>query len=390
MPKVLRIINRFNLGGPTFNAAYLSRYMTDPYETLLVGGQKDESEAGSEFIVEGLGITPLVIPEMNRSIGINRDLKAYKKIKEIIGDYKPDLVHTHASKAGALGRIAAWRMKVPAIVHTFHGNVFKGYFGPVKTGLYKSFERRLASISTAIVAISDLQKQELVHEHKICKADKIHVIPLGFDLSRFRENQDVKRENFRKKWGIAEHEIAISIVGRLVPIKNHHLFLDAVSILKERGISSLRAIIVGDGESRQELENYCREKKLRFEGDSPEVIFTGWIKEIDQVNAGSDIIALTSLNEGTPVSLIEAQASGRPIVSTDVGGIRNIVLPGETALLCASGDSTGIANEIARLVEFPEQRKHMSTQGWPYVEQRFHYTRLVNDMTNLYNQLLNK
>lgn len=389
MPKVLRIINRFNLGGPTFNAAYLTRYLSPEFETLLVGGQKDDSEAGSEFIVEGLGIQPLVLPEMRRSIGIMNDYKSYQKLREIIGDFKPDVVHTHASKAGFVGRMAASKMKVPVIVHTFHGNVFKGYFSPWKTNIYKKLERHLASKSAAIIAISELQKQELVQEHRICKAEKIEVIPLGFDLSRFHENQSALRQKFRTEYQLDDQTVAIGIVGRLVPIKDHALFLRAFAMVRKKHSIPMRAFIVGDGELRQELESLCQTLDLTHGASGNcDVVFTSWIKDVERVNAGMDIIALSSLNEGTPVSLIEAQASQKPIVTTEVGGIRNIVIPGETALLSSKSDVDAFADNLEKLVVNEDLRVRMSQKGWEFVENRFHYTRLVSDMKSLYSRLL--
>ena len=385
MPKVLRIINRFNLGGPTFNAVYLTKYMAPGFETLLVGGQRDPSEADSSFIAEELGVQPLILKNMKRKINMLSDRQVYKQLRSIMREYKPDIVHTHASKAGAVGRFAALHENIPVLVHTFHGNIFKGYFGGIKTGFYKSLERYLAKKSSAIIAISDLQKEELVNEHRIAPGSKVHVIPLGFDLSRFQIRQDEKRRSFREKWKIGNDEILIGIVGRLVPVKNHRLFLDALHNLKtDHPQLKWKAMIVGDGECRASLEEYQRKLNL------DEVIFTSWIKEIDEVNAALDIAALSSLNEGTPVSLIEAQAAGCPIVTTNVGGIKNIVLPGKTALLSTSGNSEEFARNIFLLASDPGKRKEFSQQGWPFVEHRFHYTRLVNDMSNLYNQLLHQ
>jgi hypothetical protein len=183
--KILRIINRFNLGGPTYNAAYLSRYMPGEYETMLVGGEKDDSEDSSEFIVKNLGLNPIIIPEMKREVDLKNDFEAYRKIVALIKEFKPDIVHTHASKAGTIGRLAASNMNVKAIVHTFHGHVFHSYFGKMKTIMYKNIERNLARRSSTIIAISDKQKAELSLMHRICEPSKIKVIPLGFDLTRF-------------------------------------------------------------------------------------------------------------------------------------------------------------------------------------------------------------
>ncbi len=391
MTRILRIINRFNLGGPTYNAAYLTKYLPDEFETLLVGGMKDNTEDSSQFIVENLGITPMVLSEMKRSINPFQDYIAYKKIKEVIRTFKPDIVHTHASKPGALGRWAAHEMKVPVIIHTFHGHVFHSYFNPLKTGVYKILERKLASVSTKIIAISEKQKQELVEEHGICNADKIAVIPLGFDLQRFQDKIDEKRNVFREEFKLADSDIAIGIVGRLVPIKNHRLFLESFKWVKERSPKRIKAFIVGDGESRQEIEQMCTDLDISFSSDSEddvEVYFTSWVKNVDFVNAGVDIIALTSKNEGTPVSLIEAQAANRAIVSTKVGGIENIVIDGQTALLSHPSDGDGFRRNLLEMVNDDSLRLQFGEKGWQFVKDKFHYERLVDDIAKLYGSLL--
>lgn len=386
MHKVLRIINRFNLGGPTYNAAYLSKYLEPDFETLLIGGMKDESEDSSEFIVRNLGIEPLVIPEMKRALNPANDLLAYRKIKQIIKNFKPDIVHTHAAKAGVLGRRAALKLKVPVVVHTFHGHVFHSYFGKNKNLLFKMIERNLAGKSSKIIAISEKQKEELVNEHKICPAEKVCVIPLGFDLSRFRENQEEKRKKFRDQYGLESDVIAIGIVGRLVPIKNHSLFLKAIKYVIDNSTKKIKGFIIGDGETRKQIEQEAM--NLGLNGNK--LTFTSWIREIDLAYAGLDIIALTSYNEGTPVSLIEAQAAGKPIVSTKAGGIENAVSEGITALLSNLNNNEQFAKNLLTLVEDESRRKEMEQYGWQFVEDRFHYTRLVNDMKELYHSLLGK
>ena len=392
--KILRIINRFNLGGPTFNAAYLTKYLSDDFETLLVGGDKDDSEESSTFILDQLNLTPVIIPEMRRNIGFKEDKIAYQKLKKIIKEFKPDIVHTHASKAGTLGRLAAYKCKVPIIIHTFHGHVFHSYFGKTKTLIFKNIERYLARKSSAIIAISDIQKQELSSEHKICKASKIKVIPLGFDLSRFQENQEEKRISFRKKYLLDDDEIAIGIIGRLVPIKNHRLFIDSINEIKKKTSKKIRAFIIGDGEEKNNLLNYCAELKIDFvefskEHEKATITFTSWIKDIDWANAGLDIIALSSLNEGTPVSLIEAQAANKPIVTTNVGGVENILLPNITGLIVKSNNLIEFSEALFKLVENDELRLNMGKKGWLHVKDKFHFTRLVNDMEKLYVSLLN-
>jgi len=391
MPKILRIINRFNLGGPTYNAAYLTKHLPDRYETMLLGGMKDETEDSSQFIVENLGISPVVLQEMHREINPTRDYAAYQQIKKIIKTFKPDILHTHASKSGALGRWAGHQLGVPVIIHTFHGHVFHSYFNPSKTKFYKHLERKLASVSTRIIAISERQKYELSTEHGICPAEKIEVIPLGFDLGRFHQDIEKKREIFREEFSLNDDDIAVAIVGRLVPIKNHQLFLDSIKWVKPRLKNRVKGFIVGDGESRYSLEDYCREIGLTCSNsseDDVDIYFTSWVKNVDFVNAGADIIALTSKNEGTPVSLIEAQAGNKPIVSTRVGGIEDVVLEGETALLSDLNDSESFYKNLLELCDNKERRSSFGNRGWSFVKEKFHYHRLVDEMAELYDRLL--
>lgn len=391
MPKVLRIINRLNLGGPTYNACYLTKHLSPDFETLLVAGMKDDSEASSAFIAENMGIKPLYIKEMHREINPVNDFKAYKKIKSIIEDFKPDIVHTHAAKSGALGRLAAHNAGVPVILHTFHGHVFHSYFNPIKTKIFLRIERYLAKKSSTIIAISKKQKEELCNDFKIAEPEKFSIVPLGFDLKRFQKNQSENRTEFRKKFGLLENDIAIGIVGRLVPVKNHAFFLEAFLEAKSKTSKSLKAVIIGDGELRSEIEEKCSNLGLTFSSETAEnvdVLFTSWIKNVETALPGLEIMALTSLNEGTPVSLIEAQAANLPIVSTKVGGIEDVVIENESALLSKSGDIDAFAKNLIYLSENEIKRKEMSTKAQDFVFEKFSYTRLVNDIRDLYNSLL--
>lgn len=386
MPKVLRIINRFNIGGPTYNAAFLTKFISDDYETLLVGGLPEKDESDSLHILEDYGVKPLLMPEMKRIPNFRSDREAYRKIKQIIEEFQPDIVHTHAAKAGALGRKAAKACGVPVIVHTFHGHVFHSYFGKAKTLLYKIIERRLAKISTGIIAISPIQKEELSTTHRICSANKIKVIPLGFDLLKFQENPEEKRLETRKKWKLNDDEVAVAIVGRLAPIKNHGLFLDAVEIAAKRGVKA-RFFIVGDGQERSTIEQRAKELESKYD---LKIELTSWIKDIATFNAGMDIICLSSDNEGTPVSLIEAQASGVPVISTDVGGVKDILSEGETGFVVPKKNPGALSEKLQLLIENKEIRQKMSQNGWNFVRDKFHYTTLVKNMEDYYAELIEK
>jgi len=389
MPKVLRIINRFNLGGPTYNVAYLTKYIPSNYETLLIGGEKDESEASSDHIVSSLGLKPRIIEGMKRSINPLNDYRAYRAIRKIIQEYKPDIVHTHASKAGALGRLAAIHEGVPVIVHTFHGHVFHSYFGKVTTSVFKAIERFLGKRTSAIIAISEQQKKELTEVHRICDPAKVNVIPLGFDLNRFHENRENKRNAFRKAWMIEPDQIVVSIIGRLVPVKNHGMFLESMAEILSNSNGQVRALVVGDGELKEELLAKATQLGLNFgvkPGKEP-ILFTSWIKEVDTVLAATDIVALTSWNEGTPVSLIEAHAASCPVVSTLAGGVEDIVAHDSTGFLCQPGDTKSFTNYLSRLITDTQLRQQMANKAAERVMIRYHYSRLVHDMANLYGRL---
>ncbi len=393
MPRVLRIINRLNLGGPTYNAAYLTKYLAPEFETMLVAGMKDDSEESSEFIVESMNIKPIYISNMQREINFKNDRNAYQQITKIIKEFKPDIVHTHAAKAGTLGRIAAWNNNVPVIIHTFHGHVFHSYFSPLKTKVFIGIEKVLASMSTGIIAISEEQKKDLCEIYNVCGSSKTHIIPLGFDLEKFTINKESKRADFRKKYELSENTLAVGIIGRLVPIKNHALFINAWKNIFHQYQGKSHAFIIGDGEDRMKLESLCNESGIIFntpeyKDDNATLTFTSWIKDIDWAMAGLDIIALTSFNEGTPVSLIEAQAAGKPIVSTNVGGLTNAVIPGETALLSDSDDLPAFTKNLKKLLEDESLRLSMAEVGPNFAIKHFTYTRLVSDMRNLYNLLL--
>jgi len=385
--KILRIINRFNIGGPTYNATFLTRFISDDFETLLIGGLPEEGEADSLHILEEYGVTPILINEMQRVPNIISDRKALRKIKEIIKEYKPDIVHTHAAKAGALGRKAAYDCKVPVIVHTFHGHVFHSYFGKYKTELYRLIEKRLAKQSTGIIAISESQKQELSDVYRIAKKDKINVIQLGFDLNPFQENLVEKRKKTREEYNLSDNQLAIGIIGRLAPIKNHNLFLEAIKIAQKETKEKLVFFIVGDGDQKLVIENNVAKLKSEIDID---IRMTSWIKDIKTFNAGMDIICLTSDNEGTPVSLIEAQACNIPIVSTDVGGVRDVVSENETGYISPKNDALLFAKNLLLLTDDKKNRERMSQNGWTFVKNKFHYTRLVSDMEKYYYSLLEK
>jgi glycosyltransferase involved in cell wall biosynthesis len=395
MPKVLRVLNRLNVGGPTYNVAYLSKYIDPQYQTRVLAGVKEPHEGSSEYMLQDLDVPYKFVPDMFRSISPVKDLKALRFIQKEIKNYKPDIVHTHAAKAGVLGRLAAYHNpnRPKAILHTYHGNVFDGYFSPIKTKIFLSIERYLASISTAIIAISEQQKDDLVNKYKIAPANKVHVVRLGFDLGKFAEGNAEKRLNFRQFYNISDDEIVITITGRLTSIKNHFLFVDALRIVKETtpGLK-FKAFIVGDGELMEPIIQRVKDASLTFckaneNNYAADVVFTSWRKDIDVINAGSDIIALTSLNEGTPVSIIEAMASEKGVICTNVGGVKDVVKDGYSGFLCEQLADV-YAVKLKELISNKDLRDKMAANGKAFVLQNYSYQRLIKEVEHLYKLLL--
>jgi glycosyltransferase involved in cell wall biosynthesis len=383
------------VGGPVLNATYLSKYLSPEFETLLVVGEKEPHEKSAFYIAQELGIDVLTIPQMRRAVHPFHDYEAFRVMGKIIKDFKPDIVHTHASKPGILGRLAASAAHVRVIVHTFHGHALHSYFNPAASQVYIHTERFLARRSSAIIAISDTQKKELVEDFKIAPAEKFRVIQLGLDLQKFSEDLPAKRSKFRAEFGVADDEIAIGIVGRLVPVKNHGLFLKAIAHVLKNSSKKIKAFIIGDGETRSDLEHMAAQSGIKFSTERDQqhphpLIFTSWRSDIDCINAGMDIIALTSLNEGTPVSLIEAQAANKPVVSTRVGGISDIVVEGKTALLADVTDTDTFCKHLLNLVEDDGLRTEMGSESSDYVTNRFSYQRLMTNMSGLYYELLDE
>lgn len=385
--KILRIISRLNIGGPAIHTILLSHELDKMgYQTILVKGSEGVKEGNMMALAQEKGVKPVLIPDLGREIDLKKDMKALYKIYKLIKSERPDIVHTHTAKAGAVGRIEAWLAGVPTIVHTFHGHVFEGYFGRLKTWIFIIIERILARLTDSIITLSEGLKKELVNI-KIAPSSKISIIPLGLELDRFI-SPDVRKNRFKTSLGIAPDTLLVGIVGRLVPIKGHRVFLEAVrKIMKLRldisDLQPVKFIVIGDGELRSELEEYTDGLDIR-----EHVIFTGFRADLPDIYADTDIIVLSSYNEGTPVSLIEAMTAGVPIVATKVGGVSDLIHDGVTGLLVPAGDADALAAGVIRLLDDPALRKQMGENAKKAVYPKYDVSNLVKNMDELYNMLL--
>ncbi len=398
--RVIRLIARLNVGGPAIHTLLLTEALRAPwYDSVLVAGSPEgvEGDLSEEAVRRGLRIVKL--PALRRSLSPWRDLLVWCAIFRLFRRERPDIVHTHTAKAGALGRSAAlahnllerWLAphrhapaRIARIVHTFHGHVLEGYFGRMRSRMFLDIERWLARYTDRIVAVSPTVREDLLRRG-IGSESRLRVIPLGLPLDKLLS---LPLPEARSRI------LRVGIIGRLVPIKHHELFLQVASRCRQDArLSAWQFVIVGDGERRAALERLAGQ--LGLDGA---VTFVGWQADATSIYRDLDIICLTSLNEGTPVSLIEALAAGRPVVATDVGGVRDVVGPAREVdgalirtphgFLVPSGDAQACERALRLLADHPEERTAMGRAGREHVRMRYAAARLIRDIEALYAELL--
>lgn len=402
--KVLRIITRLNVGGPAIHTVLLTRWLNpDLFESVLVAGEVGENEGDMGYLAQEYGVEPIFISGLGREISVFQDIGAFFRLLSLILKEKPDIIHTHLGKAGTLGRLAGavckfvliFKGKKIKIFHTFHGHFFYGYFGPVKTRVFKYIEKVLAVFCDRLIVLSESQKEDIVRKYGVVPERKVEIIPLGFDF-KFIEDSEGRGGWLKKEAGLGKGEKLVGIVGRLTAIKNHRLFLNGASIyIKGGGAVPARFLIVGDGELKRELEEYA--KRL---GIDDRVTFTGWVKDMGEVYDALDLLALTSNNEGTPVTVIEAMASGIPVVATAVGGVPELlggdykggiadgVDIAERGLMIPPRDGGCLAKALSIVFSNGDMTRDVVERGKEFAHKNFGRQRLTGDIENLYKNSL--
>jgi glycosyltransferase involved in cell wall biosynthesis len=392
--RVARIIARLNVGGPARHVVWLTAGLPDgEFETILVTGTVPPGEDDMSQFAWDHGVTPLVIPEMSREIS-PRDVVTVWKLLRLFLHFRPDVVHTHTAKAGTAGRLAGWlyrwltptallgRPRRVRFVHTFHGHVFHSYYGRAKTTLFLLIERILARMATdIIVTISEQQRVELQTDFHVGRPEQFRVIPLGLDLDALPAREESSGND----------PLVVAIVGRLTAIKNHELFLRVAARMRTRQ-SSIRFAVYGDGAERTTLERRAASLDLdvRFEGTRP----------AEEIYSTAGIVMLTSLNEGTPLTLLEAMAAGIPVISTAVGGVGDLlgnvvetiepngrVQIRQRGVTAASNDEEGLTAGLERLAGDPALRQQLAAAGREYVKSTRSKERLIGDIARLYREL---
>ena len=385
MIRVLRAIARLNMGGPALHVSYLADGLRGRgYETILVAGSVSQGEQSMAYVAEELGVPVVTIPHLHREISPVRDLLATVRLARIMRAERPAILHTHTAKAGAVGRVAALlagRSRPPIIVHTFHGHVLRGYFGRFWTGVFRLLERLLARITDALVAVSPEVRDELV-AFGVAPASKFRVIRLGIELDQRVARDDQARRRTRRVMGVRDGRFVVGWIGRMTAVKRTDVVLESFRRLREQGVDAVLCM-VGDGPDRRSVEDLAAEL-----GVMRDCLFPGYQEDVGPFFAAFDVFVLPSGNEGTPVTAIEALASGCPVVATRVGGVPDVVREGEDGFLVDPGAVEDIAERLARLARDPALRARMGEAGRTRVVPRYAVERLVDDVDGLYRRLL--
>ena len=385
--RVARIISRLNIGGPAIQAITMTRLL-DPlgYESLLIRGSEAGHEGSMDHLARELEVRPLRIPAMRREVGL-RDVIAFAHLVRTLRRFRPDVVHTHAAKAGTLGRLAALacgRARPRVMVHTFHGHSLSGYFSSRTAAVFLRIERFLARRTTRLVAVSEEVRDDLVRLG-VAAPEQIEVIRLGFDLTRFAPGDEVRaarRAELRAALGIPPQARVVTIIARLVPIKRVDRFLQLAEQLAHE--PDVWFLIAGDGELRDELQAIALS-----DGLAPRVVWAGFQQDVPGVCFASDVVVLTSDNEGTPVSLIEAQAAGVPVVSTRVGGAATVV-GGRAGALVDVDDVAGLARAVGGLLDDLPAAREAARAARERVVAQFSLDGLVRSLDELYRRELRR
>ena len=372
--RVMRIIARMNVGGPAVQVSGLMRGLsTEDSDHRLYTGFCAADEADYLDMV-ATDVKATRIEGFGRRVSLGGDVKAFALLIKEIRSFKPHIIHTHTAKAGFLGRIASIVSLQPSIrVHTFHGHLLNGYFGSLKRALVIIAEKVLAIFTHQLLAVGDKVQQDLLAAG-IGNPKKFGLMPPGLEISEL-PNKVISQESY----GLMSLTLQCAFIGRVTRIKRPDRFLDVVSEIKNRGVA-IEFFMAGDGE----LLETCRG---RIAGEDLPVKILGWQSDIEKLLASADVVVLTSDNEGTPLSLIQAGMAGLPVVTTRVGSVPEVVLDGITGII-TSLDVQEIADALEKLSNSSNLRGQMGAAAKEFTLANFGVKRLVHDHEELYKRLL--
>lgn len=381
--KVLHIITRLDNGGSAENTFLTVTGLNKAgWDVSLMSGPVDLPSQDRRKQIEKQGVEYIHMPDLVRNVHPFKDLEAFYKMYRLLRKRKFDIVHTHTSKAGFLGRLAAWLARTPLIIHTPHGHVFFGYFGAFKTRIILSLEKWISRITGQMVALTSGEKRDYV-KYGVCDTEKITVICSGIELNKFKEASWSEKRTLRKELGIPENAKIVGTVGRLVPVKGPVFLIDAAKFVLSKHPNTF-FLFVGDGELKHELVK--RARKLDIEH---QVLFVGWRDDVARILSLFDIFVFPSLNEGMGRVLVEAMTLGKPIVASDVGGIPDLVIHGKNGFLVCPKNPLELAKGIKILIEDKNQREHMGECG-KEMAWNFSKDKMIEEIVKLYSELMSR
>lgn len=376
--RVMRIITRLNVGSPAMHAVLLTQRLGPPvYESVLVCGANQPQGGNMAYFAEAHGVQPVYINELGDALDPVTSARLIRRLYLLMRQCQPDIVHTHMARAGFAGRAAARLAGVPVIVHTFHGHVFSGEFDPLSTRLFIALEQLAARWSDTIITQTQSTRRELAEVHRVARQARMTILPLGLDLDAFAHTPRGLGV-FRRQWGIPPDAPLVGIVGRMVPVKNHALFLESAAQVRAR-LPNARFVIVGDGETRRDIE--AQIDRLGLRGG---VTLTGWQRDLAPLYSDLDVLVNSSHSEGTPTPIIEALTVGCPVVATAVGGVPDLLGHGSLGRLVPPGSPALLAEAIVQTLAAPLQ--HASARE--LMLSRYGIDRLAADLDSLYHGLL--
>jgi len=395
-PRVLLFLNRLVIGGPAIDVISMAGFLQNDFEILIIYGEKESHEVEASYLLSKYPNLQLKkIPTLRRSINPFLNISVFFSVVKIIKSFKPAVVHTHGAVPGVVGRLAAYFCRIPVIIHTYHGHFFHSYFNKAFSTAIILIEKTLSRISDVIIATSSRQLNDLVDKYKIAPLNKVTVIELGIDDAFLSIADQQVNSSFVSNYDIKEDTIRVGIIARIVKVKNFPLFVEVVAKVLKKTERKVVFFVIGDGYLKADIQKLFSDKGISWSSneslkEGASVIFTSWVSNIGEALSVLDIVVLTSNNEGTGLSLAESQYVGKPVVATNVGGVPDTVVDGETGFLVSPTDADTFAEKLLLLIEDDKLRKEMGTAARVFARNKFSKQNEIHSLKQLYIEQLKK
>lgn len=380
--KVAQIITRMDWGGsPDIVRIICERLDPEKYDFKLILGPSEHASAKTKAFLEKIKDKVIYLPRLKRDINLFHDFLSFVSLYRIFKREKFDIVHTHTSKAGALGRLAAKLAGVKKTIYFSHGHIFYGYFSKFFSKIIILVERFLSLFTTKFIVLTELEKRDMI-AYKVSGPEKIEIVNSGLELDIYK-TVVMNAAQKKAQLGIEKEELVVGMIGRLEPIKDPGCLVEAAQLIIEQ-CANLRFLIIGEGSLRQGLEKRCKEL-----GIFHKFIFLGWREDVPEIIPVLDLLVLPSLNEAVGRVIVEAGACGVPTVATNVGGVPLVVQGNLTGMLFSAKDRQALAKAVIELLRNDQKRREMGTQAMQWVSDKFSAEVMVKRISDIYEGLIN-